>query len=65
MAGQIGWPATELDRASLAELYACWGGHARAQGWFREQAEPMTSAGLADLIERVKRDRAGKADGRA
>lgn len=52
MAGALGWAPSEIRAASLAELWACWVGHARAQGWLARAAEePMTRARLRELME--------------
>jgi hypothetical protein len=53
MAGAIGWPASEVRAASLAELLACWVGHAKANGWLDKQGPaPMTRSELHELMER-------------
>jgi hypothetical protein len=52
MGGALGWPPSEVRTAALAELWACWIGHGRVQGWFeRETAEPMTRDRLQELME--------------
>ena len=53
MGGSIGWSASEVRQASLAELWACWIGYGRTQGWLRENdAEPMSRGRLAELMEK-------------
>jgi hypothetical protein len=52
MGGALGWPPSEVRGACLAELWACWIGHGRVQGWFdRESPEPMSRARLHELME--------------
>jgi hypothetical protein len=50
MAGALGWPPEALRRATLAEIYACWIGHARAQGWIRDEPLAMTRARLREMM---------------
>ena len=51
MAGAIGWSATDLRAASLAELWACWIGHARVQGWLDAEPQAMSRDRLRELME--------------
>jgi hypothetical protein len=61
MAGAIGWAPSEIRDASLAQLWACWIGFARTQGWLdqKPKAAPMTRKDLAALIEKVEAQRNG------
>lgn len=51
MAGRIGWRAVDLREASLAEFFACYAGHERAQGRFRDEGEPMTRARAIEMVQ--------------
>lgn len=45
------WSPREVSEASLAEFWACWIGRARAEGWLKDDVQPMTRARLRELME--------------
>lgn len=49
MAGAMGWTPGALRNASLAEVWASWVGHGRAQGWFAGQNDAMTRERFDEL----------------
>lgn len=52
IAGMIGWGPADLERGSLAMLYAALEGKGRAEGWISPKPKAMTRERLHELMER-------------